>query len=272
MKKRITLAQIGRYRDPSRHIKHIKNIIREHKNSDLIVFPELILHGHPSLERPEGLLYREMKLFYRNMARQSDDLYHFIKETGARVIFGELRGKPGAFYNTATYVDRKTIFHYDKTHIHWTENFIAGKRLDVIDTPAGRLGICICFDGAFSEVWRVLALKGAEVVVNISATPMDFKQEYIQRRLQGAAVFNQFFIVYVNRPDSIFSGHSMVIDPRGEIIADMGSRTRIQTVTIDLREITKWRRIESIYPNRRPRIYRAIVREKVNSRKGKSKS
>ncbi len=79
LKKRITLAQTGRYRDPSRHLNHIKKIIQEYKDSDLIVFPELILHGHPSLERPEGLLYREMKLFYRNMAKQSDDLYHFIK-------------------------------------------------------------------------------------------------------------------------------------------------------------------------------------------------
>ncbi len=54
----------------------------------------------------------------------------------------------------------------------------------------------------------------------------------------------------------------MVIDPRGEIIADIGSKTKIQTVTIDLKEITKWRRIESIYPNRRPQIYRDIVRRK----------
>ncbi len=262
LKKSITLAQIGRYRDPARHLNHIKKIIQEYKDSDLIVFPELILHGHPSLERPEGLLYRQMKLFYRNMAKQSDDLYRFIKEIDAKVILGELRGKPGAFYNTATYIDKKNIFHYNKTHIHWTENFMPGKKLDVIDTPAGKIGICICFDGAFSEVWRVLALKGAEIVVNISATPKSFRHEYIQRRLQGAAILNQFFVVYVNRPDRIFSGHSMVIDPRGEIIVDLGSRSRVMTVTLDLKEVRKWRKIESIYPNRRPQLYREIVNKK----------
>lgn len=260
LKKSITLAQVGRYKDIPRHIRHIKDIIKEYRKSDLIVFPELILHGHPSVKRPEGLLYRKVKIFYRNLAETSDNLINYIKDVGARVIFGQLRGKPGAFYNTATYVDRHNIFHYDKTHIHWTENFLPGRKLEVILTPAGKLGICICYDAAFMEVWRVLALKGAEIIVNISATPDYFQQGYIWRRLSGAAYFNQLFVVYVNRPDKIFSGHSAVIDPRGEIIADLGRRPKVQTVTVDLKEIKKWRKEEIVYPNRRPKLYRDLMK------------
>jgi len=262
LKKKITLAQIGRYDDLRRHIRHIKSIIKENSKSDLIVFPELILHGHPSIERPEGLLYRKMKVFYRDLAESADDLISFIQDAGARVIFGHLRGTAGAFLNTATYVDRNRIYHYNKTHIHWTENFIPGKRLDVIDTPAGRLGICICYDGAFLEVWRVLALKGADIVINISATPREFPQEFIWSRLQGAAIFNQLFIVYVNRPDKIFSGQSAVINPQGKIIANLGKRPNVKTVTVDLKEIKRWRKKEVIYPNRIPRLYREIVKQK----------
>ncbi|NIT00542.1 MAG: hypothetical protein GTO09_00195, partial [Candidatus Latescibacteria bacterium] len=55
---------------------------------------------------------------------------------------------------------------YVKTHVHWTENFVPGKRLKVFSTPVGKIGISICFDAAFPEVWRVLALRGARILVN----------------------------------------------------------------------------------------------------------
>lgn len=257
----ITLAQINFIQgNPLRHIERIRDIISRNKASDLIVFPELILHGHPSLEAPEGMLYRKMKKFYATIHDESADLYRYVQAAGARVILGELKGKPGSFSNVATYIDRGSIQHYLKTHVHWTENFIPGRVLEPFRTPLGPVGITICFDAAFSEVWRVLALKGAKIIVNIAAVPGTFPSEYMWRRCAGAAISNQVFVVYANRPGGYFGGHSAVFDPKGDVVLRANKDETVLQAHIDLDEADRWREEEQIYQNRRPLLYRAIGR------------
>jgi predicted amidohydrolase len=263
MTKRICLAQIGFTPNIKKNIEKIKTIIADHKKDDLIVFPELILHGHPSVDKPEGLLYRRVKYFYSSVATDSDDLYKFIQREKAHVIVGELKGGPGRFFNVLSYIDKDQIIHYRKTHVHWTENFKAGRELVVFETPVGKIGPTICFDGAFTEVWRVLTLKGADIIVNISATPASFDKDYIWKRLIGAAFSNQIFIVYVNRPGESFSGHSAVIDPRGNVLLDAGPEETVVTCDIDLDEMKKWRQEEDLFNHRRPILYRDVTRKLV---------
>jgi predicted amidohydrolase len=252
--KKICIAQINyRSKNIQKHVERIKNIIDQYKAYDLIVFPELILHGHPSHERPEGFLYRKMKVMYSEI---SSDLYQFVRTLDARVIVGELKRWGERYFNVATYIDKNSIQSYTKTHVHWTENFIPGRELKTFDSPLGKIGITICFDASFSEVWRVLALKGAELIVNISAVPATFPVEYMWRRLAGAAIYNQIFVVYANRPGPYFSGHSAIFNPEGDKLLSTGSRQTITEATIDLNEVQRWRDKEKIYPNRRPLLYR----------------
>ena len=261
MKKRICIAQIGFTPDIGRHIRKIKNIITQNKEADLVVFPELILHGHPSVDKPEGYLYRRIKKYYDALDDKSDDLYKFVKSNDARVIIGELKGTPEGFYNTATYIDRDRTESYMKAHVHWTENFVPGRMLKVFTTPLGRVGITICFDSAFPEVWRVLSLKGADIIVNISAVPRTFPVKYMCRRLEGAAINNQVFIVYANRPGSFFSGNSAVYDPRGETVVRAEGKESVIHAEIDLGAIKKWRGEEQLYQHRQPLLYRDIVKQ-----------
>ena len=256
-KKKICVAQINfNSQNIQTHLSKIESVIQAHKSFDLIVFPELILHGHPSMEKPEGFLYRRMKTVYRSISK---DLYQLVRDLDARVIIGESKRWGERYFNMATYVDRNTIQSYVKTHVHWTEQFVPGRELKVFQTPFGRIGITICFDGAFSEVWRVLALKGAHVVVNISAVPKEFPVSYMWRRLSGAAIFNEVFVIYANRPGPVFSGHSGVFDPRGETISKAGLRETILEAEIDLTEVGRWQEQEPIFPYRRPLLYREIT-------------
>lgn len=237
------------------HVERIKRIIAENSACDLIVFPELILHGHPSFEKPEGFLYRKMKVVYQSI---SDDLYRFVKGHNARVIIGELHRRGDRYYNVATYVDRDTVQRYAKTHVHWTENFCPGSALRTFDTPAGKVGINICYDAAFMEVWRVLALTGALVIVNISAVPRHFPVRYMWRRMAGAAIFNEVFVVYANRPGELFSGHSAVFNPQGECLASAGDTETVLHARIDIDEARQWRNDEPVLDQRRPLLYRSI--------------
>jgi len=252
----ITLAQINFDPDDVEgHIERIKDIISQNAGSNLIVFPELILHGHPSQLRPEGFLYRQIKC---HLADASQQIYSHVKACRARVVLGELKREGDIFSNLATYVDEKGPRSYAKTHVHWTENFRPGGRLKVFATPLGRLGLNICYDSAFSEVWRVLALEGAELVVNISAVPAHFPVAYMRRRMQGAAAFNQYHVVYVNRPGPVFAGGSAVYDPHGDELLALGGGEEVVSLEIEPTAAQSWRQDEIIFANRRPLLYRRI--------------
>ncbi|MEJ2682964.1 MAG: carbon-nitrogen hydrolase family protein [Candidatus Sulfobium sp.] len=263
MKARICVVQINYMKDdPDGHIERMKGIISEHASADLIVFPELILHGHPSAEIPEGLLYRKMRVHH---AFVSEDMYEFVRRAGARVIIGELRRQREKYFNVATYIDSGTVQSYTKTHVHWSENFVAGGRLKTFDTPLGKVGITICFDAAFPEVWRVLALNGADIIVNISAVPRSFPVKYMWRRMQGAALNNQVFVIYANRPGEHFSGYSAVLNPQGDIVVHADDEEAVIQAEIDLDDVWTWRDEEVIYPNRRPLLYREITKKNAQS-------
>lgn len=242
--------------DVQQHIARIKAIITENADADLLVFPELILHGHPRKdEEPEGFLFRKAKARF---GRVSTDLYRFIAEQDARVIIGEMKPRFDELQNAATYVDRNGEQIYFKTHVHWSENFVPGDALTCFETPLGRVGINICFDAAFAEVWRVLALMGPALIVNISAVPVHFPVAYMHRRMQGAALDNQVFVAYTNRPGPKFGGGSAVFDPRGEFVVSTGVDEAILRVEIDLEEVDRWRAEEVVFAHRRPELYRSI--------------
>lgn len=259
----ICIAQINYRRNVKQHIDELKKIIKQNRTSDLIIFPELILHGHPSVERPEGLLYRKIKQYYLSIEDQSNDLFQYIRDMNARVIIGELKGAPAGFYNAATYIDKKTTESYLKTHVHWTEKFIPGEKIKVFKSPFGKIGINICFDGAFPEIWRVAALQGARIIVNISAVPQTFPVEYMWLRMKSAALNNQVFVVYVNRPGDYFSGHSAIFNPRGDTVISTKSKPNIIKTEINLDDVKVWRKEESLYKNRRPQLYRTITKHRT---------
>ncbi len=259
---KITLAQINFWpEEVEAHLDRLKEIISQERSSDLIVFPELILHGHPSDVKPEGFLYRQVKCHISDASQQ---IYRHVRDCGARVVLGELKREGDQYRNLATYVDGRGPKSYAKTHVHWTEGFVPGGRLKVFSTPLVRLGLNICYDSAFSEVWRVLALNGARLVVNISAVPAHFPVPYMRRRMQGAAAFNQYFVVYVNRPGPFFAGGSAVYDPHGDELLALGGGEEVVSMDIDLEEAESWREEEILFANRRPLLYRRVSSRNKN--------
>jgi predicted amidohydrolase len=122
------------------------------------------------------------------------------------------------------------------------------------------MGMLICFDLAFPEAARVLALAGAEVILAPSAVPTDFKT-YSERRVIARALDNQCFIVYCNLGGEGFGGNSLVVDPRGEVLARCGPDQQLAFCTIDLDTITDWQGEERIFSERRPELYGPVVQD-----------
>lgn len=252
---RITIVQSEEFGDARSNLERMRADVRANKGSDLIVFPELALHGHDWTLGPASA--------YDALRGAGDELAHEVDalalEHATSLVYGEVQERDGRLYNLATYTDGRERTSYAKTHVHWSERFAPGEGFPIVRSFARPLGMLICYDAAFAEVPRMLALRGAELIVNVSAIPASFPLRHVHRRLVACSVQNQVFTVFANRAGAGFQGGSAVVSPEGELLAVAGEKGTL-TVDIDLDDVRRWRAEEPIFPHRRPQLYRDIAR------------
>lgn len=132
----------------------------------------------------------------------------------------------------------------------------------VYKTAIGRVGVAICYDRHFPEMMRVLALKGAElVVVPQAGTVGEWPEGLYQAELQVAAFQNGYFTALCNRVgregELDFAGESFACSPAGEVIAQAGRGTEeTLLVDIDLAEVERSHARKLFLRDRRPELNR----------------
>lgn len=182
----------------------------------------------------------------------------------------------GVYYNTAAVIDADGSYlgKYRKTHMpqvagFWEKFFFKEGRSNwpVFDTAYCKLGVYICYDRHFPEGWRALALKGAEYVVNPSATVAGLSEHLWKIEQPAAAVANGMYIGAINRvgteaPWNIgeFYGQSYFVNPRGEIEA-IASRDQDELLVhdIDMSMVRKVRNTWQFFRDRRPDAYAELT-------------
>ncbi|MDQ0338675.1 putative amidohydrolase [Caldalkalibacillus uzonensis] len=169
----------------------------------------------------------------------------------------------GVLYDTTFVLNGKGeyIGKYRKVHLYPTEHqfFRSGSTFPVFDVLGIRLGTATCYDHAFGEIFRILALQGAQLIVIPSAVPKNY--EYLLHlRTRARAQDNQLFTVAVNRVGTeqniTYCGHSMVVNPRGEVLAQAGDGEEVLVTAIDLSQILTERQQEPVLRSRRPELYK----------------
>ncbi len=247
------------------------------RGSDLVVLPEVWT----------GLSYSESDL-YRETAEtipgpSTDLLAEKAKAYGMHVVGSIYERGNDAYYNAAPLIDPQgdIVGKYLKTHlfdapdrtdirkgIRESDKVRAGDELPVFDTKIGKIGVSVCSDLRFPEVYRVLSLKGAQVIVCASAflSPRFDHWEFFMR---ARAAENQAFVVasgqYGVEPKSGigFVGRSMIVDPWGVVIATAPDTECCITSTIDLDFIDEIRGRYPLMDQRRPSLY-GIIGEELN--------
>jgi predicted amidohydrolase len=237
--------------------------------ADVVLFPELILAAGYSLgekfravaETPEG----PHLLRVRDRARTH----------GVNVIVGFAEPGAGeAIHNSAAIIDRRgdVIGVYRKSHIFVaTESFFApGSDLSVFDMDFGRVAVPICYDLEFPESARVLALRGAEILLTMTAhwagtgtvgTPENFLRTIYSAR----ALENRIPVVMCNRVgydpglDDEFCGLSRIVDSEGMVVTEMDDRSEgMIAATIDLDQEAARRAEYDYLSNRQPGLYTTL--------------
>ena len=169
----------------------------------------------------------------------------------------------GAIYNTAYVIDRgELLAAYRKLHLFSTmreDKFLAsGNEALVADTSVGRLGLAICYDLRFPELFRKLALDGAEIVCLPAEWPKP-RQEHWNTLLRARAIENQYFVVAANccrvQGKLDFFGMSQLISPLGNILQLAAEEDTELVADFDFAEMDKYRAQIDILADRRADIY-----------------
>lgn len=207
---------------------------------------------------------------YRNLtelAQQTPEVLRrwqeVCRETGLVSVGSLPEFEDGHIFNTAYVIDRGEIVgRYRKLHLFSTmqeDRFLtAGNSSLVVDTSIGRLGIAICYDLRFPELFRKLALAGAEIICLPAEWPKP-RQEHWNTLLRARAIENQLFMVAANccgiQGKLDFFGHSQLISPLGSLLAFAGEEETELVAEFDFAEMDQYRKQINILGDRRTDIY-----------------
>ncbi len=227
--------------------------VRE-KGAKLAVLPEMWSTGYDYKRLPE-------------LAEETPGVVKVLRELTAElqmVVVGSLPEKAdGRIYNTAYVIDQgKVLGSYRKLHLFSTmgeDRFLAaGDHTLVVPTSAGRIGVAICYDLRFPELFRKLALEGAEILCLSAEWPKP-RQDHWRTLLRARAIENQLFVVATNccgiQGKLDFFGMSLLIAPRGEVLAEGGESNVELTALFDFEEMVSYRSQICCYKDRRPEVY-----------------
>ncbi len=157
----------------------------------------------------------------------------------------------------------------EKRHISSYEKFYyaGGNDVPIFDTDIGKIGILICWDNEFPELWRLLEMKGVEFVFSPYAMSRPTGEFYKEQWLFEARCCAYYFTTYVmkvNRVgpegEMVYRGKSLVVDPTGKLIAGPASEEKddILWADLDLKTVRELRNRRPRLMNRRPEVYRKL--------------
>lgn len=236
--------------DIDKNISKVRKLLEDScfTSADLIVLPELWTIGWDCTSfntSSEKLQPSRTYKFLRELALQYN----------SNIIGGSavLRKNGEQDRNTCLIFNRvgELISTYDKFHLFSHRGQSEGNFLEegnspvIAKTDIGNIGLSICYDIRFPEMFRLYAFNEADIIVNMAAWPKAFTDEYITLA-KARAIENQIYFVSSCLTGKInesfdFSGNSCVIDYRGKVISKLGEEEAVLCVDIDIDEMKQYR-------------------------------
>jgi deaminated glutathione amidase len=166
-------------------------------------------------------------------------------------------GERAAFYRKVHLFD----VDVEGAGTHESEIYAPGGQAVTADVDQVVLGLSVCYDLRFPELYRILTVSGASLLVVPSAFTAPTGKVHWELLLRARAVENQAFVLAPGQcgtsADGIERyGHSLVVDPWGTVLADAGVEEGLAVADLDLDELYRVRRVLPSLANRRPEAYR----------------
>ena len=236
--------------------------------------------GASMLFTPEmsGMLDRDRERAFGNAANEADDVVlAAVRGAAAKnklwVHLGSLalKGDGGKLVNRGFVIDGQGEIRarYDKIHLFdvdlptgesWRESamYEAGTSAVIVpDTPVGKLGLTICYDLRFPALFQRLSEAGADVISVPAAFTVPTGRAHWQVLMRARAIEAELFIVAAaqagrHEDGRETYGHSLVADPWGELVLEMGGEPSLAFAELDLARIADVRARIPVHQHRRP--------------------
>ncbi|MCL5951432.1 MAG: carbon-nitrogen family hydrolase [Chloroflexi bacterium] len=244
--------------EPMQNLERARARIDEasERGADVVVLPELWGSAYDLEHAAAHATPLESGLFA--------DIAIAAQEQHIAVVGSLLEASEGRVYNTATFVDARGVCRgvYRKLHLvpmlEEDKYLTPGEEAAVFDTAFGLCGLAVCYDLRFPELWRHYAIGGAVLVFLPSEWPTP-RLSHWRTLVPARAIENQIFIAATNRVGSgkgeRFGGHSMIVNPWGEMLAEGDEHEGLLVASIDLDEVQETRRRVPVFRDRRPQVY-----------------
>ena len=175
-------------------------------------------------------------------------------------------------FNTSTFFDSSgdLVVAYRKIHLfdvkapdrEYVESRIVapGREIVTAKADAATLGLSVCYDLRFPELYRLLALRGAEILAVPAAFTLQTGKDHWELLLRARAVENQAYVVapaqWGQKADGRWTyGRSMIVDPWGTVLSTCPDRDGHALATLDLDYVGRLRTEFPALGNRRPEAY-----------------
>jgi omega-amidase len=195
---------------------------------------------------------------YDEFSKHTMDVLKFLQNLGRKyntyIIAGSLpvSNRKNNLYNNRSYIispEGAVAGHYDKMHIFFqnqeNQYFTAGSEAKAFHTFYAPIGIQICFDIRFPLPIRELTKKGIKMLFVPAQFPDPRKEHWITL-LKARAIENQIYIIAANRigeeHETSYFGHSMIIDPYGEVLLDAKGEEGVFSEYVDLDFLEAYRK------------------------------
>jgi deaminated glutathione amidase len=248
-------------------LKYIKEASDKH--ADYIFFPEFQMAFSPSTQTLDEL-YNTAELLANSKFIKRICQYSKKYKIGVVGTFFERNpyNTDKKVFDTAFSTDKngKIVSIYRKLHLYdafgFKESlkFSKGDKIPkLITTTIGKMGLMICYDIRFPELSRILTINGSDIIIILSGWVQGImKEEHWITMLKARAMENGVYVIAPNQVGNIFCGRSMVVDPLGSTLCDLGDKRGIEIVEIQRERIDQVRKTLPLLKNRRTDIYNLI--------------
>lgn len=228
--------------------------------ADLVVFPEVFARDFGKPGTSLGAYAEDLDGPF------ATEVERVARDRGTTILAGMLERVPGHGPTSDDTVPYNTLIvrggasgSYRKIHLYDSFGYRESDVLaagpitpTVVEVAGAKVGLMTCYDLRFPELARALVDAGAEIIVVPAAwVAGERKVDHWRTLVRARAIENTVYVAACGQPAPRYCGHSLVVDPLGDVLAEAGPDAAVTTVTVDRERLNEARRVNPSLFNRR---------------------
>jgi predicted amidohydrolase len=263
---KVAIVQIQSSTEKRENLRRALELVKDSNSggADLVVFPEFLMAFSPVSQTAKELaqIAEPLQGYFVTALKEAAK----ATRTAILATIYETCSIPDRVYDSALWIDiegniaavYRKLHLYDAFGFRESDKFAAGVDLTPpVTFEDGCYGMMICYDLRFPEMGRMLTLSGANILLAPSGWVQgELKVDHWQTMIRARALESGCYVIAPDQVGNIYIGRSMIVDPLGRTVVDLGEREGVEIIEIDFNLVHDTRAKLPLLQNRRTDIYR----------------